>query len=136
MNAFFNLFSDDIQLHGKSSKPLLVHGSCTLGNKQLLDVWLRTQSAFAKTFGVCRHLAQMHQLQPFALHLFDDNAQDLLLTFVVFRQKHQTCTILAFLGYRDTLKQNKLVGNLQHDARTVTVLSYLSTTVAHILQYT
>ena len=78
----------------------------------------------------------MHQLQPFALHLFDDNAQDLLLTFVVFRQKHQTCTILAFLGYRDTLKQNKLVGNLQHDARTVTVLSYLSTTVAHILQYT
>ena len=78
--------------HGKGAKPLLVHGSYTLSNKQLLDVWLRAQGAFAKTFGVCRHLAQMHQLQPFTLHLFDDNAQDLLLTFVVFRQKHQTCS--------------------------------------------
>ena len=78
----------------------------------------------------------MHQLQPLALDLLDHHTQDLLLCLLVLGQEHQSCTILTLLGYGNTLKQNKLMGNLHHDAGTVaSLVTRLSATVLHVFQH-
>ena len=78
----------------------------------------------------------MHQLQTLALDLLDHHTQDLLLCLLLFRQEHQSCTILALLGYGNTLKQNKLMGNLNHDTSTVaSLVSCLCATVLHVFQH-
>ena len=139
MNAFFYLLPDDIQLHLKCTEPVITpalgSGCRPLGYKQLLDVGLRAQCALTKAFRIGGHLAHMHQLQPLALYLLDDNAQHLLLSLFILRQKHQTRAIFAFLRYGNTLQQNKLVRNLHHNACSVTVFTNLCTTVPHILQH-
>ena len=78
----------------------------------------------------------MHQRQSLALNLLDHHAQNLLLRLLVFRQKDQSCTILALFRHRDSLKQNKLVGYLYHDTRTVTgLVACLGATVFHVLKH-
>ena len=78
----------------------------------------------------------MHQGQSLALNLLDHHTQDCLLCLLVFRQEHQSCTILSLLGHGNTLKQNKFMGNLYHDTGTVArLVSCLSATVLHVFQY-
>ena len=75
----------------------------------------------------------MHQLQPLALNLLNHDAENLALCLLLFGQEYQTGAIFPLFGYGNALQQNELVGNLNHDARTVAILAHLSTTVAHIL---
>ena len=78
----------------------------------------------------------MHQLQSLALDLFDHHTQDLLLSLFVFREKNKSCTILSLFGHGNTLKKNKLMGNLYHDTSTVACLvSCLSATMLHVFQH-
>ncbi len=79
----------------------------------------------------------MHELQSLALDLLDHDGKNGLLTFLIFGQENQSCTVLALLRNWYTLKQYKLVGNLQQDARTVACLSVsaLSATMAQVLEH-
>ena len=78
----------------------------------------------------------MHQLQALALNLLNHHAQYLLLRLFILWQEHQSSTILTFLRHWDTLQQNKLVGNLYHDTRTITgLVACLGTTMLHVLQH-
>ena len=78
----------------------------------------------------------MHELQAFALDLFYHDAQDGLLAHGVFGQEHQSGAILALLGHRNALKQNKLVRYLQHDAGAgASSVSALSASVAHVFEH-
>ena len=77
----------------------------------------------------------MHQLQALALYLLYHHTQYLLLGLLVLRQEHQSRAILSLLRHGDALQQDKLVGYLQHDARTVAVLSDFRPTVPHVLQH-
>ena len=78
----------------------------------------------------------MHQCQSLALYLFDDYAQDLLLGFLFFWKEYQTCTILPLFWNWNTLKQNKLVGNLYHDTSTITrLVASLSSAMLHVFQH-
>ncbi|CCY01850.1 unknown [Prevotella sp. CAG:924] len=65
----------------------------------------------------------MHQLQTFALYLFDHDRKDGLLLGGILRQKDETGTVFSLLGHGNALKKNKLVGNLQEDTCTVTCLA-------------
>ena len=79
----------------------------------------------------------MHQLQTLALNLLNHDGENLLLTGLILRQENQTSTVFSLFGYRDALKKNKLVWNLQQDAGSVAGLavSALGATMSQILQH-
>ena len=79
----------------------------------------------------------MHELQALALDLFDHDGKNGLLAFLVLRQEDQSCTVLALLRNWNTLKQYKLVGNLQQNTCTVAGLSVsaLSATMAQVFEH-
>ena len=54
----------------------------------------------------------------------------------VLGQEYQSCAVLTLFGDGNTLKQYKLVWNLQHDTCTVAslVVCSLCTSVAHVLE--
>ena len=104
--------------------------------KNLLDVGFHLAGSHTQHLGIGGHRAQVHQLQPLALNLLDHHAQNLLLGLIILWQKNQTSAILTFLGHRDTLQQNKLMGYLYHDTRTITgFVACLGATVFHVLKH-
>ena len=46
----------------------------------------------------------MHQLQPFALYLLDDDAEDILLALLVLWQENQARSVFSLLGYWNALQ--------------------------------
>ena len=78
----------------------------------------------------------MHQLQSLALYLLDHHRENLLLLLLLLWQKNQPRAVLSLLWHWNTLQQNELVRNLQHDACTVACLvARLGPSVLHVLQY-
>ena len=105
-------------------------------DEHLLDGGLYAQGSLAEHFRTGGHRAQMHQLQPLALYLFNHHRENLLLRFLVFGQEHQSGAIFSFLGHRYALQQDELMGNLQHDARAVArLVARLGSPVLHVLQH-
>ena len=104
-------------------------------HEHLLDVGFGALCRLTQALGVGGHGAQMHQLQSLALYLLDHHAQYLLLLLRVFWQEHQSGAILSLLGNGYALEQDKLMGNLNHDARAVAVLADFRSAVPHVLQY-
>ena len=103
--------------------------------ENLLDVWLNLTSGSSQYLGTSGYRSQMHQLQALTLNLLNHHRQDFLLRLFLFRQEHQSRAIFPLLGHGDTLQQDELMGNLQHDAGTVArLVTRLSTTVLHVLQ--
>ena len=129
--ASFNLLADNVKC---TFKVLNVGNS---GYEQLLNVGLRLQCIFAQTAGVGGHISQMHQGEACALYFLDYHTKNCRLLFLVFRKEHQSCAVFPFLRYRDALQQNKLVGNLKHDAGTVAglVVGSFSSAVAHVFKH-
>ena len=106
------------------------------GYKYLLDVGLRTQCPFTQTVRIGGHGAQVHQLQPLALHLLYYDTENLLLFNTVLWQKYQSRTVFTLLRHWDTLQKDELVRYLNHYTCTVAVFTYLGTTMAHVFEYT
>ena len=78
----------------------------------------------------------MHQLKSLALYLFYHHRENLLLRLFILGQKDQPGTVLSFFRHRNTLQQNKLMGNLDHDACTVArLVARLGTSMLHVLQH-
>ena len=79
----------------------------------------------------------MHQRESLALYLLYHDAEDGLLCLLRLGEEYQTRAILPLLGDRDALQQDKLVRNLEHDARSIArlVVSALGSAVAHILKH-
>ena len=133
--------SDDIQLTFKSHIVVLGEAELSsfrlrMSHKQLLDGGFHPTGSLTQHLGAGRHRAQVHQLQALALYLFYHHRQDVLLLLLVFGQKHQSRAVLALLGNGNALQQNKLMGYLDHDARTVArLVSGLGTSVLHVLQH-
>ena len=76
----------------------------------------------------------MHQLQTLSFYLLNHHRQNLLLLLLLLRQEYKTRAILSFLRYRNTLQQDKLMRNLQHDACTIArLVACLCTSMLHIL---
>ena len=75
----------------------------------------------------------MHQRESLTLYLLDHHAQYLLLDLLLFWKEHEARSVLSFLRHGDALQQDKLVGNLQHNSRTVaSLVSGLSTAMLHV----
>ena len=129
--ALFNLLADDVE---RTFQVLRVSGS---GDEHLFDVRFRFSCALSQDICVHRHGAQVHQGEAFALHLFDDDAQDMFLFLRIFGQENESCTIFTFFGYRDALQQDEFVWNLYHDTCTVArlVVGAFCSAVFHVLQY-
>ena len=106
-------------------------------DEHLLDIGFVAQCRLTQTIGVGGHVAQVHQRESLALDLLDHHGEDFLLFLCVFRQEHESRTILSFLWNWYSLQENKLMRNLQEDTRTVTGLSVgsLCTSMAHVLKY-
>ena len=79
--------------------------------------------------------AEVHQLESLTFYFLNHDRQNLLLSLLLFRQEYQSRAIFPFFGDRNALQQNELVRNLQHDACSVAILSNLSATMPHVLQY-
>ena len=80
--------------------------------------------------------AKVHQLQPFTLRFFFHNRKYLLLFLLILGKKHQACSVLSLLWYRDALQQNELMRNLNHDASAVArSVTGLGSTMLHVLQH-
>ena len=109
-------------------------GGCA-GDEHLLDVRLSAQRTLAKAGRVGRNRAQVGQLQSLALYLLYHHAQNLLLRRLVLREKDQSRAVLSLLRHRDALQQYKLMGYLEHDAGSITILTYLRSTVPHVLKH-
>jgi len=109
---------------------------CHTCNEHLFDGRFIAQCSLTQTVWIGRYIAEMHQLKSLTFNLFNHNREDILLFLLILRQEDKTCTIFSLFRYRDTLKKNKLMWNLEHDTGTITrlVIGTLSTTMAHILE--
>ena len=76
-------------------------------------------------------------MQPDTLYLLNHNRENLLLRLLVLGQEHQTGAVFAFLRNGNTLEQDKLMRDLQHDAGTIArlVVCPFSATMAHVLKH-
>ena len=106
------------------------------GYKHLLDVGLHLAGGGTEHLRTSGYRAQVHQRQPLALYLLNHHAQNLLLLLFLFGQEYQARAVLSLLGHGDALQQDKLMGNLHHDACAVArLVACLGTTVLHVLQH-
>ncbi len=112
-----------------------VFGS-TAGDEHLLDVGLGSACILSENVGIDGHTAYVHELQPFAFHLFEHDAKDVLLGLFVFGEEYESCTVTSFLGYGYALKKNEFVWDLQHDARAVAcfVVGAFCSAVLHVFK--
>ena len=113
---------------------MLRHIVARASDKHLTDGRLSSKSRLAEAAAVDRNLPHVHQPQPLALHLVNHHGEYALLKRLVLGHEHQARAILALLGNGYALKQDELVGNLNHYSGTVAVLSHLGSAVAHILE--
>ena len=132
-DSFLDTLTDEIE-GALKDRYLIIGNAC---NEHLLDGRFVAQCSLTQTVRVGRHIAQVHQLKSLTFNLFDHNREDILLFLLILRQEDKTCTIFSLFRYRDTLKKNKLMWNLEHDTGTVTrlVISTLCTTMAHVFEY-
>ena len=79
----------------------------------------------------------MHQREPLSFCLFHDDAQNRLLPFGVFGQEDESGTIASLFGNGDSLQEDEFVGNLKHDARSVTgfLVGTFRSAVLHVFQH-
>ena len=74
-----------------------------IGYEHLLDGGLHLSGSLPQHFRTSRHRAKMHQLQTFALYLFNHHAENLLLLSFLFGQEHQSCAVLSLFRYGNAL---------------------------------
>ena len=78
----------------------------------------------------------MHQRQSIAFDFFFHDRKNVLLCLLVFRQEHQACAVLSFLGNRNALQENEFMRNLYQNACTVTrLVTCFGTAVFHVFKY-
>ena len=130
IDTLLDAFSQHIKRAGKSLHLVVLHTS----DENLLDVGFGGKRPFAQALRPRRNGTQVHQLQPFALYLFYNDAQDILLPLLILGEEYQTGGIFAFFRHGDARKQNEFVGNLQHDAGAIAVLTNFCAAVTHVLQ--
>ena len=132
LDTVLNLLTDDVE---RTVERIEFFVSYTR-NKHLFDIGFNGSRSLTQTLGISRDIAKVHKRKVFPLNFLNHDVEDVLLFFLVLRQKNETGTILTLLRDRNTLKKNEFVRNLQHDSRTVAsfVVSAFSTTVAHVFK--
>ncbi len=103
----------------------------------MLDVGLHLSGTFAQAVGIGGHGTQAHEIESLALYLLDDDGENVLLSLAVFGQEDQACSVVSLFRYWDSLQEDKLMWNLQHDSSSIASLAVcsLGTSVSHVLQH-
>ena len=132
-DTFLDALADEIE-DALEDRHLIICHTC---NEHLFDGRFIAQCSLTQTVWIGRHIAEMHQLKSLTFNLFNHNREDILLFLLILRQEDKTRTIFSLFRYRDTLKKNKLMWNLEHDTGTITrlVIGTLCTTMTHVLEY-
>ena len=126
----FRFLSDDIEfaLQGVALRS---------GDEELFDVRFALSCLSAEDVRIDGHGSEVHQRESLSFCLFHDDAQNRLLPFGVFGQEDESGTIASLFGNGDSLQEDEFVGNLKHDARSVTgfLVGTFRSAVLHVFQH-
>ncbi|MPM19030.1 hypothetical protein SDC9_65448 [bioreactor metagenome] len=130
-NSFLNFFAQDIKFTFQFILRI------TSGNKNLLDIWLVGAGNLPQTGRIYRHVPYGKQMQILFHGEFLNKINAFTCFLLIFRKENQACPIFAFRGNLNSLKQNKLVGDMNENTCSVSgfVVCTFRPPVHHIFEH-